>query len=235
MLDLAQRAAEGYMGEHPEAIVTASGGGWRRGVASVVAGTADLGLLSGEVPDELDRIAAEGGVHLVQREVYRDAVVVVVHPQNPLSDLPLAKLRDVFRGAVASWKQLGGKDEGIVLVSQEASTAAYETFKRQVMGDGAVIAARAMTFGPRDLVRNLSLIAIGYVPRRAVGDLKVVSIDGVLPSAETLASGKYPLQRPLSVAYRADAPEAVTRFVDYLLAPDKGQAIVRAHGDVPVR
>jgi phosphate transport system substrate-binding protein len=234
MLEFAQRAAEGYMAEHPETIVTVSGGSPTRGIKSVVVGTADLALSTGQTPEELEKAANDRKIKLARRDVYSDGVLVVVHPKNPLADLPLGRLRDVFRGKVTNWKELGGKDAPIVVVSHEPHTGAFETFKRQVLGTAAVITPKALTVPYKDYVKAVTEDAIGYIGKRGLGSLKAISVDGVSASPETLGNGKYPIQRHLTLVYREDAPDPVLRLVDYLLAADKGQAIVRAMGNVPI-
>ena len=234
MLPFARLAVEGYMGEHPDQIVTAAGGGSRRGFKSVLVGTADIALVTTEIPDDLDKLATDRKIKLERKEIYRDAVFVVVHPKNPINNITIGQLRDVYRGVLTNWKDVGGKDAPIVLVNHEGHEAAFDTFKHRVLGDGAVVTPRALTIPYRDFAKAMVENAIGYIGKRGLGSLKAISVDGVAASAETLASGKYVIQRHLSVAYRADAPPAVTRLVDYFLAADKGQAIVRARGDVPV-
>jgi phosphate transport system substrate-binding protein len=234
MLEFGQRSAEGYMVDHPEAIVTVSGGSTTRGVKSVLVGTADVALVTGQVSEELEKVASDRKIQLARRDVYRDGVLIVVHPQNPIADLPMWRLRDIFRGQVTNWKELGGKDAPIVVVNHEAHTGAFETFKRQVLGDEAVVTPRARTVPYKDYAKAVGENAIGYIGKRGLGSLKVISVDGISATPETLGSGKYPIQRRLSIVYREGAPAPVMKLVDYLLAADKGQAIVRSMGNVPV-
>jgi phosphate transport system substrate-binding protein len=282
MQALAQRVAEGFMSEHPDAIVTVAAGGAHRGVRSVVLGTADIGLSTDFVPEELEKVLSDRKIKIQRHDVYSDALAVVVHKDNPVDDIPLAKLRDVYRGAITSWRALDpkakedgkakpksgakGKDDrkakvetkddgkaaapepdrgpAIVLISHEGTSGTYETFKRQVLGDEAVVSPRALITNLKGFQRAMgqSPHAIGYIGLQQASDqqkagtpIKVVAISGVLPSAATVQAGQYPIRRKLSL-YTADPPSPLAgQVVDYFLVPDKGQAIVRQLGDVPVK
>jgi phosphate transport system substrate-binding protein len=218
MLNVARQVAEGYMREHPDAVVTVSGGGSYRGVKSLLQNTADLALVTGEIPDELQKVAREAKVDLVKHDVYRDAVVVVVHESNPIADLSRDQVRDVYRGAITNWKELGGKDAPIQLLTWDPSLGVYETFKREVLGEGAVVSPRALTVPWSEFRNTFGESSIGYfgvhaLGRYEAGPSKAIRIGGVAAKTETLASGQYPIQRYLSVYHRADAQPAVQALV----------------------
>jgi phosphate transport system substrate-binding protein len=237
MAALAQAVAERFMADHPDTIVTVAGGGAHRGIKSVIVGTADLGLAGDSVPEEHDKLAHDRKVRLIQNHVYSDALVIVVHPDNPVSDLPLWKLRDIFRGAILNWKEVGGKDAPIAVISHEGTSGTYETFKQRVLGDDALVTPKAAITNLRSFQKSMakSPDAISYIGLQQASGWKPVSIDGVVANADTVRSGRYPIWRKLAI-YHLDPPSPLAKQVlDYFLAPDKGQAMVRSLGDVPVK
>jgi phosphate transport system substrate-binding protein len=234
---LAQRVAEAYMKDHPGSIVVVSSGGNHRGLKSLVLGTCEMAMTGTDVPDEIQKLAADNKVELVSSEIFQDAVVVVVNPANPIKDISMPQLRDVFRGAVTNWNQLGGKDAPIDVVTHPGTSSSFEVFKRAVLGDDAVITPKAaVPEGSLDAFEQaITENAIGYISLHFTGKLKTLSIGGVVPSVATIASAQYPIRRTLRLYQRKPESEIGKAVLEYFLAPDKGQAFVRQMGDVPVR
>jgi phosphate transport system substrate-binding protein len=234
VLPLAQRVAEAYMADHPQAIVVVSAGGDRRGLKSLILGTCDMAMAGSDVPEDLAKLALDAKVELSSAEVYQDAVVVVVDPDNPVSDLSMKQLRDVFRGAITTWRDLGGKDAPISLTTHEPTSGTFEVFKKTVLGEDAVIAPRASIVHHGELRQAITEAAIGYTGLHDAQGLKVLSVNGVEPNVATIAKGEYPIRRTLRLYQRKPETALGRAVLDYFLAPSKGQAFVRAMGDVPV-
>jgi len=260
---VARAVAEGYMGDHPEAVVTVSGGGTYRGLKSVITGTADMAMATDLVPEELSKMAANRQVTLESHPVFSDAVVVVVHASNPAVSLSMHQLRDVFSGKTVHWADLGldlgqkprpaaaardggadagkGADSGtpeppdIDVVTLGSSTGAYETFKKDVLGADFVITPRAREVDFKTLDDAIGARAIGYTGMHQVGRFKALEIDGVAASAESVRSGRYPIARELSLWVRKPASPTVTSLLEYFLAKDRGQRIAESLGNVPVK
>ncbi len=235
VLPLAQQVAEAYMTDHPDAIVVVSSGGNRRGLKSLILGTCEMAMSGTEVPEELQKLAADMKVELMSTEIYEDAVVAVVHPHNAVRDLSMSQLRDVFRGAITNWSELGGKDAPIVVTTHESTSGTFEIFKRAVLGDDAVITPQALVTHHDDFEKSITEEAIGYTGFHDAGPLKALTVGGVAANVGTIASGKYPIRRTLRLYERKPETDIGRAVLGYFLAPDKGQAFVRAMGDVPVR
>jgi phosphate transport system substrate-binding protein len=270
---VARGVAEQYMGEHPDAVVTVSGGGTFRGLKSVIVGTADMAMGTDPVPDELAKLALSRRVTLESHPIFSDAVVAVVNPKNPIANLSMRELRDVFSGSIVRWADLGvelgasprggagsaggdgvarargaksdagrsadadsGASEGadIEVVTFAGNIGPYETFKQEVLGDDHVITPRAREVEFRDFEASIGVRAIGYTGLHSVGQLKALKIDGVVPSSESVRSGRYPIARKLSIFVKKPAPPPVTSLLEYFLAKDKGQRIAESLGNVPV-
>jgi phosphate transport system substrate-binding protein len=234
VLPLAQRVAEGYMTDHPDAIIVVSGGGDRHGLKSLILGTCEMAMAGTELPDDLGKVASDAKVELTATDVYQDAVVVVVHPKNPIRDLSMSQLRDVFRGAITNWSDVGGRDAPIVVATHEATSSTFEVFKRSVLGDDAVVTPKALITHHGELEKMVTENAIGFAGLHEADGLAALSVDGVVATPATIASRRYPIRRTLRLFQRK--PESVIgrAVLDYFLAPGKGQAFVRAMGDVPV-
>jgi phosphate transport system substrate-binding protein len=251
---VARAVAEEYMSDHPEAVVTVSGGGTYRGLKSVIVGTADMAMGTEVVPDELAKMATYSHVALESHAIFSDAVVVVVNPTNPLANLSMRQLRDVFSGKVALWASLGvelpskrrkdtrtvtdagaPEEADIDVVTFAGNIGPYETFKKEVLGDEYVITRRAREVDYRSFEEAMGDNAIGYVGLHQVGRLKALKVDGVVANAESVRSGRYPIARQLSLFVRKPASPTVTALVEYFLAKDKGQRIAESLGNVPVK
>jgi phosphate transport system substrate-binding protein len=235
VLPLARRVAEAYMADHPGETVAVSSGGNRHGLKSLIVGTCEMAIAGTEVPEDLEKLASDMKVELVAADIYRDAVVVVVHPRNPVRDLSMKEIRDVFRGSITNWKELGGKDAPIVVTTHESVSGLFEIFKKAVLGDDAVITPRAVVVDRSDLEKGITEDAIGFAGLHGAGGLKVLTVGGVVANLETIASGRYPIRRTMRLYQRRPETSMGKAVLHEFLAADKGQAFVRAMGDVPVR
>lgn len=233
---LARALVEQYMADHPEAIVTVQTCGAFQALKSLIIGTCDLAMATDEVPDELEQLARERGVTLKRTDVYRDALAVVVHPDNPVHGLTLRQLRDIFRGAITHWSEVGGRDAPIEVLSANPASAVYEVFKRRVLGDTAVVTPKAALLNTRQIKDRLHEGAIAYVSLSQLvkNDLTGVAIDGVQASTETVASGRYPIVRHMSLYQRAPGSELGDKVIQYFLAVDRGGKLIQQAGSVPM-
>lgn len=234
VLPLAQRVAEAYMADHPDSIVVVSGGGDRHGLKSLILGTCEMAMSGTDVPEDLSKLASDAKVELTATDVYQDAVVVVVHPSNGVRDLSMRQLRDVFRGAITNWREVGGKDAPIVVTTHEPTSSTFDIFKKTVLGDDAVITPTAVLTHHEDFQNAITENAIGYTGLHDTGALAVLSIDGVAANVGTISTHRYPIRRTLRLYQRKPESDIGRAVLDSFLAHDKGQAWVRSMGDVPV-
>lgn len=235
VVPLAQRVAETYMTDHPNTIVAVSSGGNRRGMKSLIMGTCDMAMAATDIPPDLERLAAEKRVELVGTEIFHDAVVVVVHPNNPVGDLTLRQLHEVFRGAITNWHELGGRDAPIVVVNRDPDSGTFDIFKKAVLGNDAVITPKALVAPDDEFIEHVTDDAIGYTDEHEMKELKILTISGIRANTRTIASGQYPIRRTLRLYQRKPVTALGKALLGYFLAPDKGQSFVRTFGDVPVK
>jgi phosphate transport system substrate-binding protein len=243
MVILGQRWAEKYMEAHPGTVVQVTGGGTGTGIAALINGTTDICQASRPLKDkEREQVQARFGEAPHEVVVAKDGLAVYVHEQNPITEYTIAQLRDIYTGRTTSWSALGGPSATIVLYGRENSSGTYEYFKEHVLG-GADFAAAVQTLPGTAAVVNAvgkDPNGIGYGGAAYLKGVKECAVRqeagsaAVLPSAENVVSGAYPIARDLYF-YTRRAPEgAVKDFIDFALS-DSGQAIVTQVGYYPLR
>ncbi len=246
---LARAVVEQYLADHPGQIVTVQTCGAHQGLKGLVIGTCGLAMGTDEVPEELEKLARDRGVELKRTDVYKDALAVVVHPDNPVRGLTLRQIRDVFRGAITNWSQVGGPDQPIAVFTPQSTSATYEVFKKVVLGPDAVLTPKATVLQGRRLREGLPEWGIAYAGAGQAarinkaaekGDagtrelLHVLTVDGVAPSTATIQSGTYPIVRHMSLYQRAPGTPLGDAVIKYFLDPEKGRKRILEDGNVPM-
>jgi len=223
----AEKLADEYNALHPEANVTVQGGGSALGISAAINGAAQIGMADlVDLPP--DAAALKGFV------VARDGIAVVVNPSNGISDLPMPRIRDVYRGAIWNWNELGGSDAPITVVSRESGSGTRSSFE-SILGkfDLTVDAIIQDSNGTvRETVANDER-AIGYLSYGLVNEkIKALTVDGAPCGKETILKGEYRLVRPIYLLTLGEPSGQVKAFIDYVLGPE-GQAMIEADGLLP--
>jgi phosphate transport system substrate-binding protein len=232
MLPLNRRLAERYMRTHPGAAVRVEGGGTGSGVAALLAGDADLCAASRPFrPDEINALHDEFETIGVRFLLARDALMVFVHPDNPVRSLSFAELRRVFAAETTDWAAFGGDPGPIEVVVRSPTSGTHHFFRDHVLGDGDYSAAATIVARPGDVIAEVATNpeAIGFGGLVGSPSVAVLAIDDVRPSVAAIRDGTYPLARYLS--YYAVRPPTgeVERFVDWCSGAD-GQRVVADSG-----
>ena len=237
MVNLSNSWAEQFMTANPNVNIAVKGGGSGNGIAALINGTADFANASREMKDEEVQQAKDNGVNPVETAVARDGIAVIVNPANSVTGLTLDQLGKIYRGEITNWKDVGGADEEIVLLSRDSSSGTYEYFKEAVVGKDKNYAKSAKLLASNQAIVDETKgnpAAIGYV---GVGyetpDIKVLEIDGVAASVETVSDNTYPISRQLYMYSNGDPVDAGKAFVDWILGSD-GQKVVEDEGFVPI-
>ncbi len=242
MVILGQRLAEEYMKANPGAVVQVNGGGSGTGIAALINGTVDLAQSSREMKDSEKQQAAKArGAEVVEQAVALDGLAVFVHASNPLQSLTVAQIRDIFQGKVTNWSQLGGPSAPVVLYGRESSSGTYDYFREHVLEKGDFAPAVQTLQGTAAIINAVGRDrnGIGYGGIAYAKDVRPLAIasDGaqpVAPSEATVADGTYPLSRKLFFYHSQNAPERVTKFVQWSLTPE-AQALVTRVGYFPLQ
>lgn len=248
LVNLALAWAEEYMQLYPEVRISVTGGGSGTGIAAMINGTVNIANASRSMKPEEISAAEENGISPVQFVVARDAIAVVVHPSNPVQRLTLQQISDIYTGKVTTWRQVGGEDRPIVLLSRESNSGTYVYFLENVirLGDKK----SPLLFSPDTLLMPSSEgisaevrhnpNAIGYDGLGYVTpDQKMLAVAResarpyVLPSVDTVNDGSYPVSRPLYMYTAGEPSGRVKAYMDWILSA--GQSLVLELGFVPLR
>ncbi len=248
MVNLVQAWAEAFMERHPKVMIAVTGGGSGTGIAALISGTADLAASSRAITPKELALARQRGAAPHEWTVALDGLAVVVHPSNPVTQLTLAQVAALFTGVLRNWKELGGADARVVLLSREVNSGTHVYFKGHVLA--ALPGEGPKEFAPEALLlpssqaiadevatnpSGIGYYGMGYVHAKnaVVAIAKTPDGSAVSPTEETVRSGVYPISRPL-LLYARSAPTSVTQaFLDFILSPE-GQRIVREIDFVPV-
>ena len=237
VLPVVQKAGEAFMASHPGTELSISGGGSGNGIKALIEKQCDVAMSSRDIKHKQKDAAAKNGITPLSTAIAIDAIVPVVHPANKVGALTLAQLRDIYTGKVTNWKDLGGEDAQIVAISRDTSSGTFESWEELVMNKERVSPRALMQASNGSVVQTVSKNknAIGYVGLGYVDkSTRPVTVDGVSPSAETAISKQWPIARELYIFTNGAPQGAVKEFVEYLVAPDKGQKDVLAVGYVPL-
>ncbi len=224
----AEKLAEVYMQEHPGARIDVQGGGSSAGIFAAQQGAADLGASSREL------VAAEKSLHEIA--IAWDGIAVVVHPSNPLNNLSLEQLRQLFQGKITDWRELGLPPHSIDLITREEGSGTREAFEHLVMGK-TEFTPSALVQDSNGAVREIVAgdpYSLGYISAGLVDEqVKAVAIDGVLPTRENIKKQVYKLVRRFLLVSRVPPAGECRAFVNFILGP-QGQHLLEKEGLVGV-
>ena len=248
MVNLALAWSEQYQKENSAVSILVSGGGSGTGIASLINGTVDIANASRKIKIEEIAEAKKNGNDPVEFVVAKDAIAVIVHPQNPITKLTKQQISDIFSGKYTNWSQLGGEDRPIVRVSRETNSGTHVYFLEQVLRlgetDNKTLFATDTLLLPssQGITSEVSLNpnAIGYDGLGYVTpEVKVIAVANdeqsayVLPSADTVNAGEYPIARDLFVYTNGQPTPLIQQYLDWIRSP-AGQDIVLVNGFVPI-
>lgn len=247
MVNAAQKVSEEFMKGNPDIFIAVTGGGSGVGIASLINGSCDIAASSREMKAEEIESARKRGVEPKEIVVAYDGVAVIVNLKNPIEQLTIDDLRRIFTGEAKSWKDFGGKDLPIVLLSREVSSGTHMYFKEEVLCGGkkggtaefppnALLLTSSQTI-VEEVANNES--AIGYFGMGYVSDrtktLKVgkKAEECCLPDIKDVLSKEYPLSRPLYFYTNGEPKGIVKQFIDFTLS-HQGQQQFAETGFVPL-
>ncbi len=249
MVNLAQAWAERYMEKNPAEFVAVTGGGSGTGFSSLISGTCDIAMASRNIKEKEVALAKGKGINPFEIKVALDGLAVVVSPKNPVSKLSLDQLAQIFTGKVTNWKELGGQDLKIVLLSREVNSGTHVYFKEHVLRKNYPNSKEEFT--PWALLLSSSQAiadevagnpaAIGYygmgyisIKQKAILVAKDEKSEYIAPTIENVVNGKYPISRPLFLYTNGEPQGLVKKFIDFTLAAE-GQDIVLKTDFVPIK
>lgn len=200
------------------------------GIKAVLEGRCDIGLSSRNLKDE------EKADGLTETVLAYDGIAMIVHPENPVSDLTLEQIAAIYTGEITNWNEVGGSDSEIVLIGREAGSGTRDGFE-SITGTEDACKYRQELTSTGDVITTVAgnPNAIGYASLASVkNSVKAISVGGVAPSEATIKDGSYAVQRPFVLVTKTDAElsETAKKFFDYITSADANEIITSA-GVVP--
>lgn len=247
LVNLALAWAETYMHLKPEVRISVTGGGSGTGIAAMLNGTVDIANASREIKPEEIQAAKEKGLAPQQITVANDAIAVLVNPANPVQKLTLQQISDIYTGKITNWREIGGAERPIVLLSRESNSGTYSYFLENVIRLGK---KSNLLFSPDTLLmpssegisvevsqnpHAIGYDGLGYVTssQKVIAVAKTAAGPYVLPAQETVNDGTYPIARALYMITPYEPTGEVKAFLDWVLTD--GQAAVLTLGFVPLK
>jgi phosphate transport system substrate-binding protein len=248
MVNLALAWAERYQVLHPEVQVSVTGGGSGTGITALANNTVDIANASRAIkPEEIEAMQANG-VDPLEFVVARDAIAIIVNLENPVQELSLQQISDIYSGKYTNWKEVGGEDRPIVRLSRETNSGTHVYFLEEVLrlGDSdsdtlfapdtlLLPSSEGITAEVRDNPNAIGYDGLGYV----TPEVKVVGVAAepggayIYPSAETVTNRSYPIARDLYM-YTAGEPQKTEKdYLDWIMSAE-AQEIVKELGFVPI-
>jgi phosphate transport system substrate-binding protein len=222
---LAETLAEAFMAKNPGVTIEVQGGGSSVGVTSAGEGTVDIGDASRAIKDS----EVQQFPDLKVFTIAYDGIAVVTNPDLDIPSLSIEQVQSIFTGIATNWKDIGGPDTEIVVVSREEGSGTRAAFEELVMGEGNLITENALLQQSNGQVRttvSTTPDSVGYLSFGFLDDsIKGVPIDGVAPTVANVKNGSYPIFRPLNMLTKGDPNELSKAFLDFILSPE-GQTIV---------
>ena len=248
IVNLALAWAERYQTVRPEVRISVTGGGSGTGITSLINGTVDIANASRAIKSEEISAAEANGIEPVEHVIARDAIAVIVNPENPVSELTLDQISQIYRGAISNWQEVGGEDRPIVRLSRETNSGTHVYFLESVVrlgnkNDKAIFSPLTLLLPSsegiisevQDNPNAIGYDGLGYV----TSEVKVIGISSglgkpyVMPSIATVNDKSYPIARDLYMYSKKGADQTILDYLQWILSPE-AQQIVRDLGFVPI-
>ena len=235
IMPIAEVAAEEFMNRYPDTAVLVSGMGSSAGIEAVTVGTADIGTSSRNLKENEDQ-------GLVDTPIAYDGIAVIVNPENPINEITSQQLRDIYRGKIINWKEVGGEDLPIDLINRDESSGTRDAFTAAVMGDASFDVGAVILPGTgqvREVVSRsrgaIGYISVGFVmPRFGTDPVTALILDGIAPTDDNVASGLYPVSRVLHFFTNGRPEGLAKKYIDYVLSPEVQEGAVIEAGYLPI-
>jgi phosphate transport system substrate-binding protein len=249
IVNLIQVWAEKFTQYYPNSNISVTGGGSGTGFASLINKTCDIAMSSREIEEKESVLAEQNNVNPIGFKVGLDGLVVIVNKNNPVNNLTLAQLKDIFTAKITNWEEIGGYDKKIVILSRESNSGTHMFFKERVIRNNDINSSDEFSIHSLMMSSSQAVYdevlqnpnALGYVGMGFVDDkIKVLSVAideknrYVTPTIDTIIDGSYPISRPLYLYTNAKPEGMIEMFIEYALSDD-GQKIVVDTDFVPVK
>ena len=214
---IAKAFAEYYMGKHTDVNITVSESGSGNGAKSLINAACDVATMSRPMKSSEMKAAQDAGILPIEHIIAMDGIAVIVHSSNPIANLTTGQIKDIYTGKIKNWKDLGGPDQPIVVISRDTNSGTYETFETMVL-KGEKIAGNVEYVGSNGAIRQRVMStesAVGYVGLAFTEGVKAVTVNGIAAVPATVINKTYPIARPLYM-YTNGRPSSGTPLDDFI-------------------
>ena len=231
---LVEKAADAFMDANPDVSIAIAAGGSGQGLSQIAEGSVQIGRSDVYAEEKLEADQCEG---LVDNQVCIVGMGPIVNPEVSVDDIAIADLAKIFTGEITNWSELGGEDAEIAVFGRDSASGTRSAFE-EILGIEDQCAYLNEYSSTGDVIGNVASNpnAIGYASLSAVDEsVAAVSVDGVIPTEETVADGTFAIQRPFVLVTKTDAPlsTAAQAFFDYATSTAAND-LIKAAGAVPV-
>lgn len=242
ILNLSQALTEQYMKQN-KVRISVVGGGSGIGIAALLNKTTDIALASRSIKDKEIKIAKENGIDVQETILGFDGITIIVNKNNKIKNLDSITLGKIFRGEIKNWKELGGNDSPIIVLSRDSSSGTHEFFKEHIVREnnskGTQEYGEKTLYMPsneaikKEVAKNR--IAIGYIGMGYMDDsVKAISIDNISTSSKNVLDKTYPIARAVYWYSDKNSSPEVQKLISFALSSE-GQKIVSTEGFVPLK
>lgn len=242
ILNVSQGIAEKYMSKNPDTKIAVTGGGSGVGISSLLNKTTDIAMASRSMKGKEYEKAKEGNIKVEEIVLGYDGITIIVNNDNKVKDISSKKLGEIFRGEITNWKEIGGTDSPIVVLSRDSSSGTHEFFKEHIIRENKknnkeygskTLYAPSNQAIKQEVKSNIN--AIGYIGMGYMDEtVHSLAVDGITPSVENVSNKSYPIAREVYwyVPKNSDKEETIEKLVDFATSND-GQQIVKNEGFIP--
>jgi phosphate transport system substrate-binding protein len=241
LVRLGQRWAEEYMKHNPDAVIQVSGGGSGTGIAALLNGATDVCQASRDMKEKEYKLAEKKGITPLRVSVALDGIAVFLNEGNPVAELSFGQLKGIYTGSITNWKEVGGEDHRIILYGRENNSGTYAFFKKRVLDQEDYSEYTQTLPGTAAVVNAVSKdkYGIGYGGIAWATDVKFAAVrekdddKAVLPSAETVSAGDYPISRDLYWFFNGEPTGELKKLVNWALS-EEGQKVAVEMDYIPL-
>ena len=223
--------AEDYQKENDTTTIEVQQVGSSAGITNTIDGTSQIGMSSRDLKDE------EKSAGLQETKIAIDGIAVITNKNNPVKNLTTDQVKDIYTGKITNWKEVGGNDADIVVVSREDGSGTRDGFQEIVGFESGDLTSNAQISDGSGNIKTTvqgNENAIGYISFGYLDDsINAVKIGGVEPKEENVYNKKYPISRPFLLVTKGDATGDAKSFIDYVLS-DEGQKTIEKEGFMSV-
>lgn len=224
-----EKIAEQFMEQNPDIVINVQGGGSTAGIQATMNKTCQIGASSRDLKPSEES--------LIVIKIAMDGIAVIVHKDNPIDNLSIEEIRDIFAGKITNWKELDGMDKAIIAVTREEGSGTRGAFEEMVMAK-TVISDACLVQDSNGAVREIiatTLQGIGYISVGLVDErVKALAIDRIKPTHNNLIIHRYRFMRPFLLLLKEPPTGNVKKYIDYTLS-SKGQGILKQGGLIPIK